>query len=73
MEAVAEAYAAGQRHFGENYVQELLEKAPALPGDIAWHFIGQLQSNKARSRGRGNMRLNFLWRLLALRARSTAW
>ena len=48
-EAVAEAYAAGQRHFGENYVQELLDKAPALPSDIAWHFIGQLQSNKARA------------------------
>ena len=32
--------------FGENYVQELLEKAPQLPSDIHWHFIGHLQSNK---------------------------
>ena len=46
--AVLEAYAAGQRHFGENYVQELVDKAPELPGDIAWHFIGHLQSNKAK-------------------------
>jgi pyridoxal phosphate enzyme (YggS family) len=45
---VAEAYAAGQRDFGENYVQELLDKAPALPADVRWHFIGHLQSNKAR-------------------------
>jgi pyridoxal phosphate enzyme (YggS family) len=47
--AVAEAYAAGQRDFGENYVQELLDKAPALPADVRWHFIGHLQSNKARA------------------------
>ena len=45
-DAVVEAYNAGQRHFGENYVQELLDKAPQLPADIMWHFIGQLQSNK---------------------------
>ncbi|KAK9458635.1 uncharacterized protein V1516DRAFT_126445 [Lipomyces oligophaga] len=36
----------GQRHFGENYVQELVEKAAVLPKDIQWHFIGSLQSNK---------------------------
>jgi pyridoxal phosphate enzyme (YggS family) len=48
-EAVAEAYAAGQRDFGENYVQELLDKAPTLPADIRWHFIGHLQSNKAKA------------------------
>jgi len=41
-------YGAGHRHFGENYVQELVEKAPRLPADIRWHFIGQLQSNKAK-------------------------
>lgn len=41
--AVQEAYDAGQRVFGENYVQELVEKAPQLPQDIAWHFIGHLQ------------------------------
>jgi hypothetical protein len=50
---VAEAYALGQRHFGENYAQELLEKAPALPADVAWHFIGHLQTNKAAALVRG--------------------
>ena len=43
-----EAYTAGQRHFGENYVVELAEKAPQLPSDIRWHFIGHLQSNKCK-------------------------
>ncbi len=49
-EAVREAYAAGQRAFGENYAQELAAKAEALadlPG-IEWHFIGHLQTNKAK-------------------------
>ncbi|KAI9009645.1 hypothetical protein BC832DRAFT_529725 [Gaertneriomyces semiglobifer] len=41
------AYDHGQRHFGEN-VQELVEKAPQLPKDIQWHFIGTLQSNKCK-------------------------
>ena len=40
-------YDAGHRHFCENYVQELVEKAQVLPLDIKWHFIGHLQSNKA--------------------------
>jgi pyridoxal phosphate enzyme (YggS family) len=40
-------YDAGFRHFGENYMQELLEKASKLPNDISWHFIGHLQSTKA--------------------------
>lgn len=40
-------YEAGFRHFGENYYQELTEKAPVLPADISWHFIGHLQSSKA--------------------------
>ena len=47
--AVLSAYQAGQRHFGENYIQELCEKAPQLVDecpDIRWHFIGTLQSNK---------------------------
>jgi PLP dependent protein len=44
---VAEARAAGQRAFGENYVQEALEKMDALPG-LEWHLIGPLQSNKTR-------------------------
>jgi len=43
-----EAYDAGQRIFGENYVQELTEKHPLLPSDIEWHFIGHLQSNKVK-------------------------
>ncbi|MCW3106404.1 MAG: hypothetical protein JWQ09_910 [Segetibacter sp.] len=38
----------GQRDFGENYVQELVEKQPLLPEDIKWHFIGHLQSNKVK-------------------------
>ena len=44
------AYAAGQRHFGENYVQELCQKAAdkRLPGDICWHFMGNLQTNKVK-------------------------
>lgn len=41
-------YDLGQRDFGENYVQELLEKEPALPKDIRWHFIGHLQTNKVK-------------------------
>jgi pyridoxal phosphate enzyme (YggS family) len=47
-EAVRQLYDLGQRDFGENYVQELLEKQAALPKDIRWHFIGHLQSNKVR-------------------------
>ena len=43
-----EAYSAGQRAFGENYVVELVEKAPLLPSDIRWHFVGHLQSNKCK-------------------------
>lgn len=41
-------YDAGQRDFGENYVQELVDKQAQLPGDIRWHFIGHLQSNKVK-------------------------
>src|SRR5262245_7157965 len=50
-QAVRDAHAAGQREFGENYVQEALEKMQALVdlrGQIEWHLIGPLQSNKAR-------------------------
>ncbi len=43
-----EAYNAGQRDFGENYVQELVNKYEQLPKDINWHFIGHLQSNKVK-------------------------
>ncbi|THH17903.1 hypothetical protein EW146_g2993 [Bondarzewia mesenterica] len=45
---VQACYDAGQRDFGENYVQELVEKAAQLPADIRWHFIGTLQSNKSK-------------------------
>lgn len=47
VEFVKEAYEAGHRQFGENYVQELTEKAGQMPKDVEWHFIGALQSNKA--------------------------
>lgn len=51
IDLIIDAYEAGQRHFGENYVQELIDKAsdPKLLDkckDIKWHFIGHLQSNK---------------------------
>ena len=45
---ILEAYHAHQRIFGENYVQELVEKHERLPQDIAWHFIGHLQTNKVK-------------------------
>jgi pyridoxal phosphate enzyme (YggS family) len=43
-----EAYDIGVRDFGENYVQELVDKYEALPKDIRWHFIGHLQTNKVK-------------------------
>jgi len=45
---IQELYDMGQRHFGENYVQELVEKQPLLPADIHWHYIGHLQTNKVK-------------------------
>ena len=45
-QAVQEAYEAGARDFGENKVQEILQKQPVLPQDIRWHMIGHLQRNK---------------------------
>lgn len=48
VESLREAYEAGQRIFGESRAQELAVKAPALPDDVAWHFIGHLQTNKVR-------------------------
>ncbi|MET0635058.1 MAG: YggS family pyridoxal phosphate-dependent enzyme [Chitinophagaceae bacterium] len=48
LEKIRELYAIGHRDFGENYVQELVDKAAQLPDDIRWHFIGHLQSNKVR-------------------------
>ena len=48
LEALREAYDAGQRDFGESRVQELAAKAAAMPADVRWHFIGHLQTNKVR-------------------------
>jgi pyridoxal phosphate enzyme (YggS family) len=47
-EDIIELYNLGQRAFGENYVQELVDKEASLPKDIEWHFIGHLQSNKVK-------------------------
>jgi hypothetical protein len=47
-EDLLDLYNVGQRAFGENYVQELVDKADQLPKDIQWHFIGHLQSNKVK-------------------------
>ena len=47
-EAIKELYDLGQRDFGENYVQEMVDKYHELPKDIRWHFIGHLQSNKVK-------------------------
>ena len=46
--AIEEAYAGGQRIFGENRVQELVDKYESLPKDIEWHLIGHLQTNKVK-------------------------
>lgn len=45
---IQQAYEAGQRHFGENKVQEMVDKQALLPNDIQWHLIGHLQSNKVK-------------------------
>ncbi len=47
-EQILALYEIGQRIFGENYVQEFVEKQASLPKDIEWHFIGHLQSNKVK-------------------------
>lgn len=48
VEQIQELYNLGQKDFGENYVQELVDKAAQLPKDIRWHFIGHLQTNKVK-------------------------
>ena len=48
VEDIRELYELGHRDFGENYVQELVDKQAQLPKDIGWHFIGHLQSNKVK-------------------------
>lgn len=47
-EMIAEAYACGQRRFGENHVVEMAAKAASLPTDIEWHFTGHVQTNKIK-------------------------
>jgi len=47
-EAIMRLYAVGQRDFGENKVQELVQKQASLPQDIRWHYIGHLQRNKVK-------------------------
>eukprot|EP00892_Ulva_mutabilis_P009439 jgi/Ulvmu1/6868/UM031_0073.1 len=49
VELLQDAYNAGHKTFGENYVQELTDKAPVMPSDVRWHFIGHLQSNKVKT------------------------
>ena len=49
MAAIAEAYEAGHRDFGENRAAELAEKAPLLPSDIRWHFVGSLQTRQVKT------------------------
>src|ERR1700761_9000174 len=48
VEAIQALYDSGQRVFGENRIQELVEKKPQLPDDIQWHCIGTLQTNKVK-------------------------
>ncbi len=48
VEDILALYELGHRDFGENYVQELVQKQSQLPSDIRWHFIGHLQSNKVK-------------------------
>lgn len=48
-----ECYDAGHRDFGENYVQEIVEKAAVMPADVRWRFIGHVQSNKAKALVKG--------------------
>ena len=48
VEDIQELYDLGHRDFGENYVQEMVDKQAQLPKDIRWHFIGHLQSNKVK-------------------------
>jgi len=48
LELLKEAYEAGCRDFGENYVQELVDKIPEMPDDVRWHMIGHLQTNKVK-------------------------
>lgn len=48
IEMLKEAYEAGERDFGENKVQEIMDKYPQMPSDVKWHMIGHLQTNKVK-------------------------
>lgn len=48
VEKIMQVYNAGHKIFGENRVQEIIDKQPQLPSDIEWHFIGHLQTNKVK-------------------------
>ena len=48
VEDLKEAYACGMRYFGENKVQEIMDKYPQMPADVKWHMIGHLQRNKVK-------------------------
>ena len=77
VEALCEAYEAGQRLFGESRVQELQAKAPLMPSDTVWHFIGHLQTNKVRHLlrlrpGAYRERRQMLWLLEAIDAEAAA-
>ncbi|KAJ9122640.1 hypothetical protein QFC24_004068 [Naganishia onofrii] len=64
-------YDLGYRHFGENYIQELVDKSQLLPPDIQWHFIGNLQSNKAKQLVQG-VPEGALWVVETLASEKTA-
>jgi pyridoxal phosphate enzyme (YggS family) len=70
--ALAAAYAAGLRHFGENRVQEAERKAPELPGDVVWHLLGPLQTNKAKVAARVFQTVHSVDRLKAAGALAAA-
>ena len=72
VDEIGEAYESGQRDFGENRVDELAKKAPLLPADINWHFVGTLQSRKAAVAARWTHLLHSMDRMsLARRWAST--
>lgn len=62
-EALAQAYAAGQREFGENYAAELADKAATLPTDIGWHMIGPVQRRQVGLLPTANLRVHTLDRI----------
>ena len=68
IEEMRAVYAAGQRDFGENRAHEMAAKVPEMPGDVRWHFVGSLQSRKAKSIGAATSLLHSMDRLSLARA-----